>query len=176
MPTAQGDLGMGNNSTLLNALKAAGRIATRSYSYWYGFAGAPSVARKDGQFVLGGYDAGQIVASSNYTKKVTPVAYNCNMRVTISNLILNFPNGTNHDLLAGEPTFDACLNPSTPVLLKLLYNPYWTNFFAATNMDTSYENSHGGEDAIAFWDMIYPSASVSVSLLLSPHEIDVNGA
>jgi hypothetical protein len=53
---AQMELGLGINSTVLNALKSAGHIASRSWSMFWGLQGATAATQMDGGFVLGGFD------------------------------------------------------------------------------------------------------------------------
>jgi hypothetical protein len=60
LSTNQVQIGLGSNSTLLAALKQTGRIASRTWSYWYGYAGGEVSAQMDWQLVLGGYDSKKI--------------------------------------------------------------------------------------------------------------------
>ncbi|KAK3686415.1 hypothetical protein LTR37_019846 [Vermiconidia calcicola] len=128
----QNMLGLGINSTVLNALQAAGKIASRSYSYWWGQMGAPENVQMDGSIVFGGYDMAK-VSGTPYTKSLINPEVNCGsgMRVTISDLILGFPNGTQGSILGHKQIF-ACLTPDFPVLMTMPEDPYYRIFEGLT--------------------------------------------
>ncbi|KAF2158002.1 hypothetical protein K461DRAFT_28340 [Myriangium duriaei CBS 260.36] len=116
----QNILGLGANSTLLNTLKSAGRIASRSFGMFYGLTGATPSAQMDGSLVLGGYDRAKVVGQGVATKFISNPICPTNMLVTLSGLVLNYPNGSDIDVLAEhtEP-FQACILPSFPSLIAI---------------------------------------------------------
>lgn len=151
----QANIGLGRNSTILNALKDAGHVASRTYSYWWGLDTTSSSVAMDGQLVLGGYDSAKIMGP-NVTLPLQPWTLTCpsGMYVTVTGLVLEFPNGTDADLLAGD-SFVACLQLDFPVVTTLKGSPYYKQFENYT--DTSYVNNSLG----TYWFMpIYEPTSV----------------
>lgn len=67
------NLGLGPESTLLSQLHKAGKIASRSWSLFWGLTGP--TAQMDGNLILGGYDAAK-VQGAEYTQ---PISRNCRM-------------------------------------------------------------------------------------------------
>lgn len=123
----QSNLGLCIGSTILSALKAAGNITSHSYSWWWGQNGANENAQMDGSIVLGGYDKAK-TSGAGYTRDLVPPDSGClsGMRVTVSSLLLNFPNGTVSNWL-GEDQISACLQPDFPALITMeisLYNKF----------------------------------------------------
>jgi hypothetical protein len=88
----QANIGLGRNSTLLNALHESERISSRTYSFWWGLDSASSANSIDGQLVLGGYDAAK-VTGPNVTQKLLPSTVGCGsgMYLTVTNMLLGFP-------------------------------------------------------------------------------------
>lgn len=151
----QGNIGLGQNSTVLNALKAANHISSRSYSYWWGKNSAAPGNAMDGQIVFGGYDAAK-VTGPNLTEKLLPWSLTCpsGMMITISSLLLGFPNGTKADMLSPS-VIPACLQPDFPVLITPKYEPYFEAFINFTN--TNYINNSIG---VYWWTPLYDPTDV----------------
>jgi hypothetical protein len=124
----QANIGLGRNSTLLNALHKSGRISSRTYSFWWGLNSASPSNSMDGQLVLGGYDAAK-VTGPNITQKLLPSAVGCGsgMYLTVTNMILGFPNGTKADMLAPS-TISACIQLDFPTLASFRYDPFMERF------------------------------------------------
>lgn len=124
----QANIGLGRNSTLLNALRDAGHISSRTYSYWWGRNSAASSNAMDGQLVLGGYDAAK-VTGPNITQKLQPPIGSCGsgMYLTITNMILGFPNGTKADMMAPS-TSSACIQLDFPAFASPRYDPFVERF------------------------------------------------
>ncbi|ESZ93554.1 putative aspartic-type endopeptidase [Sclerotinia borealis F-4128] len=131
-------MGLGANSTILNTLYSSGQIASRTWSMFWGRTGATAATQLDGGFIFGGYDRAK-VTGANYTRTLTYSRTACSsgMLVTITNLVLNFPNGTDASMFGGieSDAIQACIEPSYPVLLTLPTNPYFINFEQLTNGD-----------------------------------------
>ena len=138
----QANIGLGLNSTLLNALIADGRIASRSYSYWWGLNSATLTSAMDGQLVFGGYDAAKAMGPK-ITQKILPWTVACpsGMLVTVFNMGLSFPNGTRADMLAPS-VVSACLQPDWPFLMSPRYDPFYERFGNLT--DTTHVNNSRG--------------------------------
>lgn len=124
----QANIGLGRNSTILNALKDAGHISSRTYSYWWGLNSAAEANSMDGQIVFGGYDAAK-VKGANFTQKLLPSSLACpsGMYLTITNMELGFPNGTKADMLAPS-TLSACVRLDWPAIASLRYDPFMRRF------------------------------------------------
>lgn len=129
----QANIGLGRNSTLLNALQSEGKIASRVYSYWWGRNSASQSLSMDGQLVLGGYDAAK-VTGPNITQKLLPPTLSCGsgMLLTLTNMVLRFPNGTQADMLAPS-TLSACIQLDWPAIVSPRYDPFMKRFETATN-------------------------------------------
>ncbi|KAL5454255.1 hypothetical protein PMIN06_005087 [Paraphaeosphaeria minitans] len=54
--TSQSQLGLGRNSSFLQALASAGDIATKAYAMFWGLVGGPAEKQSQGSLVLGGVD------------------------------------------------------------------------------------------------------------------------
>ena len=153
----QAVLGLGPNSTILNALLTTGKIASRSYSWWWGLTGATEFARMDGQMVLGGYDAAKI-RGKNYTQTLSEPTQACHsgMIVTISDIGLGFPNGTIASITSPVQV-TACILPYYPLILTLPWDPFYDNFEAHTH---TRDIGAGGGDGLTFNGMLYEKDSV----------------
>ena len=121
-------MGLGSNSTLLATLKTAGHIASRTFAIFWGLVGGPR--RVPGSLVLGGYDKAIAEGSANYT---APLVYNpdclTGMLITINNIELNWPNGSD------ESIFDDVITRALPVCIHIDYaglmtvqDEYWDRF------------------------------------------------
>ncbi|KAI9650390.1 hypothetical protein NHQ30_000404 [Ciborinia camelliae] len=150
-------MGLGTNSTILNSLYASGEIASRTWSMFWGRTGATAATQLDGSFVFGGYDRAK-VTGANYTSSLTYSNTACfsGMLVTITDMKLNFPNGTDASIFDGSESsaIRACIEPSYPVLLTVPTDPFFENFEALTGSNIS-DRSFG----IYYYGMIYGAGS-----------------
>jgi hypothetical protein len=82
----------------------------------------------DGQLVLGGYDTAK-VTGLNITQKLLPSAVGCGsgMYLTVTNMILRFPNGTKADMLTPS-TISACIQLDFPTVAPFSYDPFMERF------------------------------------------------
>jgi hypothetical protein len=160
-------LGLGPNSTILNALKSSGQIASRSWSMFWGRTGATSNTQLDGNFVFGGYDRAK-VSGANYTRSLSNANPNCGtaMLVTITDIILNFPNGTDASLFDGvqSEAMPACIVPSYPVLMTVPLDPYFSTFESLTNASIT-DRSFG----VYYYGMLYGSGPESTKRYVPDH-------
>ncbi|KAL9018876.1 MAG: hypothetical protein Q9185_003847 [Variospora sp. 1 TL-2023] len=115
---AVNQLGLGNNSTFLAALYSAKAIASKTWSLALGWQGADSSHQTDGTLVLGGYDLAQADGSNSTWpfSKGTPCT--SQLVVTISDIVLNFKNGTSAGILppSAGTAIRACVTPEVPWL------------------------------------------------------------
>lgn len=128
----QGNIGLGANSTLMSAMADGGHIPSRTYSYWWGIDNPNPDVAMDGQIVFGGYDAAK-VTGPNVTAELLDWTAPCpsGMYLTLSDLILDFPNGTTASILKPS-TISACIQPDFPFLMTLPKSPYYDNFESLT--------------------------------------------
>ncbi|PGH02770.1 hypothetical protein AJ79_07535 [Helicocarpus griseus UAMH5409] len=68
----QGSIGLGRASTFLNALKSQKKIASRSWSLFWGWQGLEAANQMNGNLVFGGYDKAK-AKGANYTKELGDV-------------------------------------------------------------------------------------------------------
>lgn len=121
-------LGLGTNSTLLNTFKSAKIIASNSWALFWGLTGADASSQMDGSLVLGGYD-GAKATGPNSTQSIT-MGQGCNFFVVVTAINMNFPNGTNYNILGTShgAALRMCVSPMYPIITI----PYdlWQNFQA----------------------------------------------
>ncbi|KAK2787604.1 hypothetical protein FQN53_005054 [Emmonsiellopsis sp. PD_33] len=146
-------LGLGVDSTVLKALKASGQIASRSWAMFWGRTGATEGSQLDGNFVFGGYDRAKI-SGEGYTQRISYSKTECpsGLLVTITDLVLNFSNGTNESLFddVQSTAMSACIVPDYPVLMTLPNDPYFYKFEALTQA-SDFSRSFG----INYYSMLY---------------------
>ncbi|KAF1994255.1 acid protease [Amniculicola lignicola CBS 123094] len=153
---AQTALGLGRNSTILSMLEQAGTIGSKSWGYWWGLDGATERAKMDGNLVLGGYDRAKIKnLDNNYTgnfmeRGLCPQG----MAITINEVRLNFPNGSEPNLLQSAP-LQTCVCPQCPNVMSMRYDPYYARFEEWTGFQ-----SIGRSVGINFFDMMYRADEV----------------
>ncbi|KAK0619091.1 hypothetical protein B0T14DRAFT_584387 [Immersiella caudata] len=108
---------LGSNSTYLNALVQAGQIPSRVWSLFWGrmWTGVGAV---DGSLFLGGYGREKVIGH-NFTQ---PLDYSedtgcwtC-MKVTVSNLFVNFRNGTDVSIMTRNSAVQCCIVPHRQLL------------------------------------------------------------
>jgi hypothetical protein len=147
-------LGFGLNSSVYRALLSQQRIVSRSVSMFWGLQGPNKHSQLDGTFVIGGYDQAK-VSGPNYTMPLAKNDDNCNtkMVVTITDLVLNFANGTDASLFNGthNTALKACVDPSYPVLMTLPL-PYFKVFQNFTNQA---EHGFNRTFGLPFYSMVY---------------------
>ena len=131
-------IGLGHNSSLLNALIATGQIASRTWSIFNGFTGATSQNQSDGTLVLGGYDAAKTSGDNITINMATAPAdiASCEafgMIITVRAMQLKYPNGTLASLLppSSSTTLRYCIIPNYDYIS--VTNDVWQTFLAMTN-------------------------------------------
>lgn len=136
----QAGLGLGRNSTLLNYMKKKNLIASRTWGYFWGLNGGTDDSQMDGSLVLGGYDSAK-VSGANYTQSLqfTNKACSTGMFLVLTDITLNFRNGTTQSLFGGvsSAAVNTCLDPDYPALMSIPYDPYFANFEGYTNASIS---------------------------------------
>ncbi|OAA66033.1 Peptidase aspartic [Cordyceps fumosorosea ARSEF 2679] len=130
-------IGMSSGSLFLGTLYQTGKIASRSFGYFWGLDGTSSRDQLDGSFVVGGYDKAKTIGTP-YTGAIS-VKGNCptGMIVTIRDIVLNFRNGTDKSIFPsdnGGTALLACVYPELPSLMDMPRTPYFSNLLAATGL------------------------------------------
>ncbi|KAI1204968.1 acid protease [Annulohypoxylon truncatum] len=140
-------LGLGTNSTFLNTLRESGKIASRTWSFFWGRSSGPSASQTDGSLVLGGYDRAKVSSGERYVEMLQDSTSPCStqMIVTITDMVLNFPNGTDVSIFPESlsTALTACIVPDYPVLMTLPSDPFMDNFFQLTDAAQNHERSFG---------------------------------
>ncbi|KAI0095828.1 acid protease [Hypoxylon sp. NC0597] len=140
-------IGLGTNSTFLNKLQESGRIASRTWSFFWGRNGGSSTSQMDGSLVLGGYDRAKLSSGERYVERLQNSTSPCatQMIVTITDMVLNFPNGSDASIFPRSlsTALSACIVPDYPVLMTLPTEPFVNNFFELTGGAGDHERSFG---------------------------------
>lgn len=138
-------LGVGPESTFLQALVKDGAISSKTWSLFYGLAGEDAPSQMDGTAVFGGYDKAKIVdEKQNYTKKHD---FNANCRtgmvVIVTRIDVGFVNGTEQNAYPSQ--MQMCLDPAfqimsfVPEIVDTLKEK-----FGGTSVNTSVGQAAGG--------------------------------
>lgn len=149
----QNTLGLGRNSTLLNALSSAGVIFSRTFSIFQGWTGAQTPFQTDGSLILGGYDSAKIAGNNITLPLAVEDSCESGLVITVNNIHMNLMNGSNVSII-GESlgsAMRACIEPTfSPISLSEYI--WW----AFTNVTGVAEISRSGS-AINTWGMILPA-------------------
>ncbi|KAK3489941.1 aspartic peptidase domain-containing protein [Neurospora crassa] len=138
-------LGLGANSTYLNALSQSNKIPSRVWSYFWGRQwgnGAPL----DGSIVFGGYDQEKIIGR-NYTQSLDySESTGCwtGMKVTVSDLVLNYRNGDDESIMPRNSAIPVCIVPQRQLLLE-------APGFVVDNFEKATGMVKGGESFGLYW-------------------------
>ena len=115
------NLGLGPESTLLSKLHSAGKIASRSWSLFWGLTGL--VEQMDGSLILGGQDLAK-TKGAVYTQTINTNGQCAGgLIVTVTNIMMDV-NGTSTDLLDSSSLL-MCIR--TDYELITIPNAVWTN-------------------------------------------------
>lgn len=112
-------LGLGANSTLLNRLVEVGQIPSRVWSIFWGRMWTDVAV--NGSVVLGGYDSHK-ATGDNFTKTLDFNPYTgcwTGMKVAVSELLVNFRNGTDVNVLESGTSLNLCIVPQRALLLEM---------------------------------------------------------
>jgi hypothetical protein len=161
--TSQSQLGLGRNSSFLRALESAGNIGTKAYSIFWGLVGGPAEKQTRGSLILGGLDRSLIAdQNDNFTASLYQGSKcGTGMVVTISDILLNWPNGTDTSIFMGSQSaaIQACISPSFAGLMSLplsYYNKFWSLAGGTSPGDQPYARSFG----INYFTMLFDPTDV----------------
>ncbi|KAF6222241.1 hypothetical protein HO133_001327 [Letharia lupina] len=149
----QNTLGLGRNSTLLNALVSAEAIASRTFSIFQGWTGAQTQYQTDGSLILGGYDSAKITGK-NITLPLT-VEEDCinGLLISVTDINMNLNNGSNISIIGKSrgSAMRACIEPDySPMTLS---EDIW---WAFTNV-TGVAETGRSVSPINLWGMMIPT-------------------
>ncbi|KAH6950765.1 aspartic peptidase domain-containing protein [Fusarium avenaceum] len=142
-PSTQSPLGLGRNSTYLNALRKAGKITSRVWSIFWGRMWTSNDL--EGSLMLGGYDEKK-VTGENYTAPLVFGNFDAKdgcwtgMRVTVTDIKVNFVGGTNASIVPTGTTLQCCIDPTHNLLLDAP-NEYIENFEHISGLETNSSSS-----------------------------------
>ncbi len=150
---SQNTLGLGRNSTILNALVSAGAIASRTFSIFQGWTGSQTEYQTDGSLIVGGYDSAKITGN-NITLPFT-VEDNCNsgLIISVTDINMNLINGSNVSVIGQSQgsAMRACIEPNySPITLP---EEIW---WAFTNV-TGVAETGRSVSPINLWGMTIPA-------------------
>ncbi|KJZ74280.1 hypothetical protein HIM_06286 [Hirsutella minnesotensis 3608] len=126
----QNIIGLGPGSTLIEACRKAGRIASDSIGFYWGLDGVLDKDQTTGSFVLGGFDKGKTYGNGRTEHLTDQPDCPSRMAVTLRDIVLNFPNGTDASIFPkenGGEILAACIIPERPSLMDMPLTPYFYN-------------------------------------------------
>ena len=134
-------LGLGRNSTFLNALVSKGAILSRTYAFWAGRFGTETLYQTDGSLVLGGYDAAKMLGNNITLPFSDEDGCAQGNIVTITDMKLSTANGSTSSILGSVSPLKACVVPSHAVLD--FPDDIWNAFVAVSGLKV-YSNTTAG--------------------------------
>lgn len=164
-------LGLGRASSLLTILRNKGTIASRSFSLFWGQTGSASRHQIDGALVIGGYDQAKI-AGHNYTTSIasgTPCV--SNMIIPVTDLTLEFPNGTSASLMTNNvgQSINYCLEPEFPLIT--MRREHWDSWVLADPVSATNGNAANRAGQPNLWGLLYPAGNVYVPHCQLSHDL-----
>jgi hypothetical protein len=134
----KGELGLGKNSTFLNALASGQKIASKTYSFFWGIDAAFSDHPRNGSLTLGGYDQALIGDAKNTTTKFTRDQWKCRegMIVTLTGLALQSESAGTQHIMEDSEIMQACVVPTLSSVLTLP-SSYWDTIAAKMRVQLS---------------------------------------
>lgn len=155
-------MGLGINSTLLNALSIVGSIASKTWSYFYGWAGVDAQHQIDGSLVLGGYDADKIGGNELTNNFTDDSRCGGGLIVTITDIKMNLKNGSNPTILgpSAGAALKACIDLTFPLIATLPVD-IWNEFVAISEVQ-----SPGRSMGVYFWAMMILADGAYVPLFI----------
>ncbi len=124
----QNIIGMGTSSTLMDACRKAGSIASDSVGFYWGLDGVLDRDQIKGSFVLGGYDKAKTYGNGRTQQLSDRRDCPTKMIVSIKDIVLNFSNGTDASIFPkdnGGTLLSACIIPERPSLMDMPRTPYF---------------------------------------------------
>ncbi|KAF2826889.1 hypothetical protein CC86DRAFT_21950 [Ophiobolus disseminans] len=148
----KGELGLGKNSTFLSALSSGQKIASSTYSFFWGTDAAISDNPRNGSLTLGGYDQALVGDAKNTTTKFTRNNWRCRegMIVELTGLALQSEGGGTQNIMDETETMQACVVPTLSSVLTLP-TQYWNK--TADLMGAKLSPLNGGFSGALFYHL-----------------------
>ncbi|EXJ54263.1 hypothetical protein A1O7_09601 [Cladophialophora yegresii CBS 114405] len=150
-------LGLAKDSSLLSMLRNAGDIASLSYSLYWGQTGTSPEHQLDGGLVIGGLDMAKAVGQNYTTSLNRASACPSGMLVSVSDMTLEFPNGTSASIMGtgvGQ-TVNYCILPEYPLItMPLDLWDQWVAAYPQSATDGNADARAGGQPNV--WGLVYP--------------------
>jgi len=146
----KGELGLGRNSTFMNVLAAGQKVASRTYSFFWGVDPAITDNPRDGSLTVGGYDQALIGDAKNVTTKFTRDQPKCpeGMVVSLTGLALQSAGAGIQNVMEQAESIQACVVPSLSSTLTLPM-PLWN--VLASKMRVQLSPLNGGYSGALFY-------------------------
>ncbi len=154
----QSGLGLGRNSTFLGTLFGTGKIASRTWSLFWGLEGGDTADITDGSLTLGGYDMAK-TTGPNITQPFSSLAdmAQCpsSLIVFVTDIQVKHSNGTSVSLFGdGKGTaLRTCIKPDIPLIT--FPSDIWSAFKAA--IGGTYV---GPSNSYKLWGMNYANQDI----------------
>ncbi|KAK2858483.1 hypothetical protein FQN49_004682, partial [Arthroderma sp. PD_2] len=111
----QNSIGLGPNSTFLNILFDQGKIASKTWSLFWGWQGLEQENQTNGSLVLGGYDKAKMVGANLTEGFSDRIGCPSSMLVYINNIAVNHADNKNTSLFtAAGSALHMCIKPDNP--------------------------------------------------------------
>lgn len=146
-------MGMGKDSTYLNALLEAGKIGSRVWSIFWGRMWINNAI--NGSVVLGGYDEEKVIGN-NYTAALDYSDFQgtsgcwTGMKITVRDIKVNFWDGSEESILPSNTVLPCCIVPQRQLLLEAP-GAIMDNFGKATGTNST-GTSYGLHWSAALYD------------------------
>jgi hypothetical protein len=154
----QSGLGLGRNGTFLESLFVAGKIASRTWSLFWGLEGGDTFSTMDGSLTLGDYDIAKTIGP-NSTQSFSSLADitqcpSCSI-VFIADILVKHPNGTSISLFgdAKGTALRTCIKPDIPLIT--FPSDIWSAFSAAIG-----GTYIGASNSYKLWGMNYAAQCI----------------
>ena len=150
---SQNLLGLGRNSTLLNALISAGAIFSKTVSIFQGWTGAQTETQTDGSLIIGGYDLAKITGNQITLPFIVDHFCTNGLAISVTDVNMNLRSGVNISII-GESRrsgFRACIDTSSSTI-SLPEEIWW----AFTNVTEVAEIGHS-RSPLGWEGMIIPA-------------------
>ena len=150
-------LGLGKDSSLLTMLRNQGSIASRTFSLYWGQTGISPDHQLEGNLVLGGLDLAKATGKNHTTSIKRGSACPSGLLVSVSDITLEFPNGTSASIMAGGvgQSLNYCLAPEYPIITM----PWdlwekWMNAYPQMATDANAHARAAGQPNL--WGLVFP--------------------
>jgi hypothetical protein len=154
----QSGLGLGRNSTFLDGLFDAGKIASRTWSLFWGPEGGDAADNMNGSLTLGGYDMAKMIGpniTQPFSSRADMSKCPSSFIVFVTDILVKHSNGTTTSLFGNGKgtTLRTCIKPDIPLIT--FPSDIWNAFSAA--IDGTYI---GPSESYKLWGMDYATQGI----------------